>query len=119
MWPFQKKVKLHGFDLAKWTYLGYSLVTFKNERGQVTSECYVHFFEHKFSELRKFKLFFPKDYEFVKNSFKRDHSYISIGCENWRIGEHNHADFIKYPSSNVKSDKIQDTIKEEMILDDE
>lgn len=77
------KVTLHGHDMAKWNYLGYTYCYYSNTDGGVDSECTVFLFVDKNNEKRRsYSTPGPNGAYFDKN-----HSYVQQTIKPWAAGE--------------------------------
>ena len=77
------KVMLHGHDMAKWNYLGYTYCYYSNTDGGVDSECTVFLFVDKNNEKRRsYSAPGPNGAYFDKN-----HSYVQQTIKPWAAGE--------------------------------
>ena len=77
------KVMLHGHDMAKWNYLGYTYCYYSNTDGGVDSECTVFLFVDKNNEKRRsYSTPGPNGAYFDKN-----HSYVQQTIKPWAAGE--------------------------------
>lgn len=77
------KVMLHGHDMAKWNYLGYTYCYYSNTDGGVDSECTVFLFVDKNNEKRRsYSTPGPNGEYFDKN-----HSYVQQTIKPWAAGE--------------------------------
>ena len=77
------EVMLHGHDMAKWNYLGYTYCYYSNTDGGVDSECTVFLFVDKNNEKRRsYSTPGPNGAYFDKN-----HSYVQQTIKPWAAGE--------------------------------
>lgn len=74
---------LHGHDLAKWNYLGYSTCSYIGSTGETYRENPIFFFVAKDNEKkRSYKLVGPSAEDTEKN-----HSFVNLSVKPWKSGE--------------------------------
>jgi hypothetical protein len=101
------KVMLHGHDMAKWNYLGYTYCYYSDTDGSVTSDCTVFLFVDKNDDKRRsYSIPTPGGDYFDKN-----HQFILTSIKPWAAGEGEIWHMIK-----GKKNKPSDYLKE-VILD--
>lgn len=79
----EDKVILHGHDLAKWNYLGYSRCSYVDENGKTTSEYPIFLFSSKKnSKIRSY--FIANDSSGI---VRKSHSFVTKYIDPWAAGE--------------------------------
>lgn len=78
--PDHYKVMLHGHDLSKWNYLGYSHCKYVNEAGETTSEYPIFLFANKKNDKRR---------SYHVSIAADKHSYVEKYVKPWAAGEGN------------------------------
>ena len=97
------RVMLHGHDMAKWHYLGYTACSYTDTDGTVASECTVFLFVDKNDDRRRsYSIPTPGGDYFDKN-----HQYVLKSIKPWAAGEGEIWQLI-----NGKNNKPSDYLKE-------
>lgn len=73
-------VMLHGHNLAKWDYLGYSRCQYVGENGNITSEHPIFLFVSKKDMKRR-------SYHITNDYVAKNHSYVNKYVKPWAAGE--------------------------------
>jgi hypothetical protein len=108
---FFRPVKLHGFNLHKWDYLGFSKPELRDYEGNVTCMTHVHFFVNRADRTRRD--FFVQSTDSVK--FLRDHMWADK-ARLWKALEITEHSVVEYwPSQYLRSAKR----REGLVWDDE
>lgn len=74
------KVTLHGHDLDKWNYLGYTRCTYVDENGNTTSEYPIFLFSSKKDMKRR-------SYHIASEYAEKSHPYMNKCVKPWATGE--------------------------------
>ena len=99
----QDKVILHGHDLDKWNYLGYTRCTYVDEDGKITGEYPIFLFASKKDMKRR-------SYHINSEYAEKNHGYVIKEVKPWAAGEGD----IYYLISG-KGNKPSDFLKEYML----
>lgn len=95
----EDKVILHGHDLAKWNYLGFTRCTYVDQNGNLKSEHTIFLFVSKNDEKRR-------SYYLASEYVEKDHPYVNNHVKPWAVGEGEIYHLIKgegnYPSDYLK-----------------
>ena len=78
--PDNEVVMLHGHDLNKWNYLGYTRCTYVDENGNTTSEYPIFLFSSKKDMKRR-------SYHINSEYAEKNHSYMNKSVKPWAAGE--------------------------------
>lgn len=97
------KVMLHGHDLAKWNYLGYTRCSYVGEDGNITSEYPIFLFASKKDMKRR-------SYHINSEYVEKNHGYVIKEVKPWAAGE---GDIYYLISGN--GNKPSDFLKEYML----
>lgn len=76
----EDKVTLHGHDLSKWNYLGYTRCTYVDEDGKITGEYPIFLFASKKDMKRR-------SYHISSEYAEKNHSYMNRNVKPWAAGE--------------------------------
>lgn len=76
----EDKIMLHGHDLSKWNYLGYTRCTYVDENGKTTSEYPIFLFASKKDMKRR-------SYHINSEYAEKNHSYMNRHVKPWAAGE--------------------------------
>lgn len=74
------KVMLHGHDLSKWNYLGYTRCTYVDENGKITSEYPIFLFASK-NDMKRRSCHITSEYA------EKNHPYMNKCVKPWATGE--------------------------------
>lgn len=78
--PDDEKIVLHGHDLSKWDYLGYTRCTYVDENGATTGEHPIFLFSSKKDMKRR-------SYHITSEYVATNHSYVNKTVKPWAAGE--------------------------------
>lgn len=78
--PDDEAVMLHGHDLSKWNYLGYTRCTYVDEDGKITGEYPIFLFASKKDMKRR-------SYHINSEYAEKNHSYVIKEVKPWAAGE--------------------------------
>lgn len=78
--PDDEVVMLHGHDLSKWNYLGYTRCTYIDENGNTTGEYPIFLFASKKDMKRR-------SYHVSSEHVEKTHSYMNRNVKPWAAGE--------------------------------
>lgn len=78
--PDNEVVMLHGHDLNKWDYLGYTRCTYVDENGNITSEYPIFLFASKKDMKRR-------SYHITSEYAEKSHPYMNKCVKPWAAGE--------------------------------
>ena len=78
--PDDEVVMLHGHNLAKWNYLGYTRCTYIDENGKTTGEYPIFLFASKKDMKRR-------SYHITSEYVATNHSYVNKTVKPWSVGE--------------------------------
>ena len=78
--PDSEVVMLHGHDLSKWNYLGYTRCTYIDEDGKTTSEYPIFLFASK-KDMKRRSYYISSEYA------EKNHSYMNRNVKPWAAGE--------------------------------
>ena len=101
--PDNEVVMLHGHDLAKWNYLGYTRCTYVDEDGKITGEYPIFLFVSKKDMKRR-------SYHINSEYAEKNHGYVIKEVKPWAAGE---GDIYYLISGN--GNKPSDFLKEYML----
>ena len=94
---FKRKngVKLHGYNLSKWIYLGYAIPKFHkpNRPDEITDKTFVYFFIKR-SDMS------TRSYH-VADKYFTGHPFIDHHLPLWKSGQLHYADLIRNPSQEL------------------
>lgn len=100
------KVILHGHDLSKWNYLGYTECHFIDENKTVTGRYPIFLFVDKNNEKRRSYFLSAANPEYVETR----HTYVSKSLKPWAAGEGN-----IYQLINTEQGAPSDYLREYML----
>jgi hypothetical protein len=101
------RVMLHGHDLDRWNYLGYTYCYYSDTDGNVSSECTIFLFVDKNNEKRRsYSIPTPGGDYFDKN-----HKFVLLSIKPWVAGEGEIWHMIK-GKKNQPSDYLKEYILE-------
>ena len=78
--PDNEVVMLHGHDLAKWNYLGYTRCSYVDENGKTTSEYPIFLFVSK-TDIKK------RSYHITNEYAEKNHIFMNRNVKPWAAGE--------------------------------
>lgn len=78
--PDDEVVMLHGHDLTKWNYLGYTRCTYVDENGNTTGEYPIFLFSSKKDVKRR-------SYHVTSEYVAKNHPYVNKTVKPWAAGE--------------------------------
>ena len=78
--PDDEVVMLHGHNLAKWNYLGYTRCTYVDEAGKITSEYPIFLFASK-KDMNRRSFYVASEYA------EKNHPYMNKTVKPWAAGE--------------------------------
>ena len=78
--PDDEVVMLHGHNLAKWNYLGYTRCSYVGEDGNITSEYPIFLFVSKNNMKRR-------SYYIASEHVEKNHPYMNRNVKPWAAGE--------------------------------
>ena len=78
--PDSEVVMLHGHDLSKWNYLGYTRCSYVDEAGKTTSEYPIFLFASKKDMKRR-------SYHITSEYAEKSHPYMNRNVKPWAAGE--------------------------------
>ena len=78
--PDDEVVMLHGHDLSKWNYLGYTRCTYVGEDGKITSEYPIFLFVSK-NDMKR------RSYHVTSDYAEKSHPYMNKCVKPWAAGE--------------------------------
>ncbi len=78
--PDDEVVMLHGHNLAKWNYLGYTRCAYVDENGKTTSEYPIFLFASK-KDMKK------RSYYIASEHVEKTHPYMNKNVKPWAAGE--------------------------------
>ena len=97
--PDDEVVMLHGHNLAKWNYLGYTRCTYVDENGNMTGEYPIFLFASKKDMKRR-------SYHVTSEHVEKSHPYMNKSVKPWATGEGTVYNLISgkgnYPSDFLK-----------------
>lgn len=99
----EDKVILHGHDLAKWNYLGFTRCTYVDDNGNLISEHPIFLFVDKNNDKRR-------SYFIASETVEKNHPYINKSIKPWAIGEGE-----IYHLINGEENRPSDYLKEYML----
>lgn len=76
----EDKVILHGHDLDKWNYLGFTRCTYVDENGNTTSEYPIFLFVSK-NDMKR------RSYHITSEHVEKNHPYMNKNVKPWAVGE--------------------------------
>lgn len=76
----EEPVILHGHDLNKWNYLGYTRCQYVNENGKITSEYPIFLFVSK-NDMKRRSYYMNSEYA------EKNHTFVSKFVKPWAAGE--------------------------------
>ena len=76
----EEPIVLHGHDLAKWNYLGYTRCSYVDEDGNTTSEYPIFLFVSK-NDMKRRSYYISSEYA------EKNHSYMNRNVKPWAAGE--------------------------------
>ena len=76
----EDKVVLHGHDLAKWDYLGYTRCSYVDENGKTTSEYPIFLFVSK-TDIKR------RSYHITSEYAEKNHIFMNRNVKPWAAGE--------------------------------
>lgn len=79
----EEKVLLHGHDLSKWNYLGYTHCSYADEDGNTTSEYPIFLFADKKNDKRR-SYYISGD---ISGYVDKNHKYVNKYIKTWASGE--------------------------------
>jgi hypothetical protein len=102
----EDKVILHGHDLDKWNYLGYTHCHYMDENGKIIGEYPIFLFAHKNNDKRR-SYCIPND---AAGYVEKNHRYVIKTVKPWAAGEGK-----VYGIISGKTNKPSDYLKEYML----
>ena len=102
--PLSKdRIILHGHDLSKWDYLGYTQCKYVDENGNTTGEYPIFLFSSK-NDMKR------RSYHITNEYAEKNHSYVNKTVKPWAAGE---GDI--YHIISGEGNKPSDFLKEHML----
>lgn len=77
------KVMLHGHNLSRWNYLGYTCCRWGDEKGNITSEHYIFLFVDKDNDKKRSYCIPGKNAKYLEEN----HGYVLRSLKPWVAGE--------------------------------
>lgn len=99
----ENKVTLHGHDLSKWNYLGYTRCAYVDEHGNTTNEYPIFLFVSK-KDMKRRSYYVASEY------VEKNHAYMNKTVKPWAAGEGE-----VYHIISGKENKPSDFLKEYML----
>ena len=101
--PDDEVVMLHGHDLSKWNYLGYTRCSYVDENGKTTGEYPIFLFVSK-KDMKRRSYYVASEY------VEKNHAYMNKTVKPWAAGEGE-----VYHIISGKENKPSDFLKEYML----